>query len=142
MQYQTAFERLGAKTIVLSDEKPDATLDPSVHLLTYDPHREWQVPVHFQVNVAILFGQMFGFFSSQRRSLNVDDPSVDKACTAGQWRAFASMKMSSPHSKPSHAARPTGNSDGTSAHFGRIREANAGAHRWNGRNRFAAKPSQ
>lgn len=28
------------------------------------------------------------------------------------------------------------------AHFRRIREANAGAHPWNGRNRFAAKPSQ
>lgn len=79
LQYDTAFERLGAKTVVLCAEEPGDNVHSSVHLLTYDPDGEWQVPVRFQVNVAVLFGQMFGLFASQRRSLNVDEPSVDKA---------------------------------------------------------------
>lgn len=79
LQYDSAFETLGAKTVVLCGQVPEENLSSSIHMISYDPEGARRVPVLFQVNVAVLFGQLFGLFASQRRSLNVDDPSVDKA---------------------------------------------------------------
>ena len=78
-QYQDAFEDMGVRTVVLSDHEPDVRLNDSIHQFTYDAGRIHRIPPLLQANLAVVFGQLFGLFASQRRSLNVDDPSVDKA---------------------------------------------------------------
>lgn len=79
LQYQDAFEHFGTRTVVLCDREPDVPVNGSVKVLLYDPEGAGEVPPLLQANAAVLFGQLFGLFASNRRSLNVDEPSVDKA---------------------------------------------------------------
>ncbi len=78
LQYQEAFKEIGARVVVLGSSVAVPGLDSSITVLEYDPHGAWSVPPLYQVNIATLFGQLFGLLASYKRNLNVDDPSVAK----------------------------------------------------------------
>ena len=79
LQYQEAFREIGARTVVVAARAPEADLLDEVEVLAYDPEGRYRIPALYQVNLAVLFGQLFGVFAAYRRKLNVDDPSTSKA---------------------------------------------------------------
>lgn len=78
-QYDKAFLKLGAKTIVICSNCRQLTQNSHITLFSYDPESRWSIPAYYQVNLAVLFGQLFGMFQAYRRNINVDDPSTGKA---------------------------------------------------------------
>lgn len=78
-QYNKAFCEMGAKTVVLGSNNKHLFNNLNVTYLSYDPEDKWRVPVYHQVNIAVLFGQLYGMFQACRRKINVDDPSIEKA---------------------------------------------------------------
>lgn len=77
-QYMPAFTEMGVRTVVVSGREREEELGGDPTWMSYDPDGLWQVPALHQVNVAVLFGQLFGMFASFRRGQNVDEPSVSK----------------------------------------------------------------
>lgn len=73
-QYLPAFAEMGAETVVVSDRRPSGDWDGATWIC-YDEKARWDVPTLHQVNVAVLFGQLFGMFASIGSGLNVDEPS-------------------------------------------------------------------
>ena len=79
-QYQDAFAEMGTRVVVFAEQRPEAVeLRENVELLTYDPEGTWRLPALEQVNVAVLFGQLFGVFAAYERGVSVDDPSKESA---------------------------------------------------------------
>ena len=78
-QYQDAFAKMGTRVVLFADQHPDFKLRENVALLTYDPEGTWRLPALEQVNVAALFGQLFGLFAAYERGVSVDDPSKGSA---------------------------------------------------------------
>lgn len=76
-QYQDAFAEMGARIALLADQRPELDLRENVTLVTYDPDGTWRLPALEQVNVAALFGQLFGIFAAYQRGSNIDDPSSE-----------------------------------------------------------------
>lgn len=79
LQYQRDFLRMGVRTVVVLDRHITDGYADGIVRIAYDPDNRWLIPTYYQVNVAVLFGQLFGMFSSYRRGLNVDDPPVENA---------------------------------------------------------------
>ncbi len=78
-QYHEAFDEMGVKLVLIgSGNHSDSQYLPG-NKLNYDPEKKWNIPIHYQVNIAVLFGQLFGLFASFRRGLNVDNPASQKA---------------------------------------------------------------
>ncbi|MEX0686356.1 MAG: SIS domain-containing protein [Balneolales bacterium] len=78
-QFRKQFHELGTKTVVVSAHSPsqdgqNGEGEDSVKYITYDPNGIFNIPKMYQVNVQVLFGQLFGLFSAYRRGINVDDP--------------------------------------------------------------------
>lgn len=78
-QYNKAFCDMGAKTVVVGANNKQLLNGLDITFLSYDPEDKWRIPVYHQVNIAVLFGQLFGMFQASRRGINVDDPSTEKA---------------------------------------------------------------
>jgi tagatose-6-phosphate ketose/aldose isomerase len=78
-QYNKAFCEMGAKTVVVGANNHQLFNGLDITFLSYDPEDKWRIPVYHQVNMAVLFGQLFGMFQASRRGINVDDPSTEKA---------------------------------------------------------------
>lgn len=78
-QYEEPFKEMGARTVVISSNHKHLFSDLSVTYMSYDPENRWNIPTNYQVNLAVLFGQLFGMFQACRRDINVDDPSTAKA---------------------------------------------------------------
>lgn len=78
-QYSSAFSELGARSVVVGSNHSDDFKSTSARYFSYDPDRIWRIPPHYQVNLAVLFGQLFGMSASTRMGINVDNPSIDKA---------------------------------------------------------------
>ncbi len=78
-QYDVAFMEMGARTIVIGSSHKHLFRDSRVTCFSYDPEGQWNIPTYYQVNLAVLFGQLFGMFQAYRRKINVDDPSTGKA---------------------------------------------------------------
>ncbi len=78
-QYNKAFTDMGAVTVVIGSNHKSLFHGLDVTYLSYDPEERWGVPAYLQVNIAVLFGQLFGMFQAYRRGINVDDPSTEKA---------------------------------------------------------------
>lgn len=74
-QYNLAFSEIGAKSVVVgSGNLLDSSVLP-INKFVYDPFGKWSIPYHYQVNIAVLFGQIFGLFAAYRRKINIDNPS-------------------------------------------------------------------
>lgn len=78
-QYESAFNQLGVISVVVGSNHKKNSGNQTAHFLSYDPDHIWKIPSLYQVNLAVLFGQLFGLFSSSRRKINVDNPAKDKA---------------------------------------------------------------
>lgn len=78
-QYEDAFEQLGVVSVVVGSNHKSNTQNQTAHYLSYDPDHSWNIPSLYQVNLAVLFGQLFGLFASTRRNINVDNPAAEKA---------------------------------------------------------------
>lgn len=78
-QYESKFHSMGAVTVAIGSNTEPLLKDSSVQFLPYDPDKKWNIPAYYQVNLAVLFGQLFGLFQACRRNINVDNPSVEKA---------------------------------------------------------------
>lgn len=78
-QYQEPFTRMGTQTVALSARPPEMELDGGVQSIAYDPEGAWSIPRYYQVNLAVLVGQLLGLFAAYRRGKNIDDPSQAKA---------------------------------------------------------------
>ncbi|MEX0681059.1 MAG: SIS domain-containing protein [Balneolales bacterium] len=78
-QYHKTFGEMGAKTVVIGSSHDQMFKDLDVMYLSYNPEGKWEIPAHYQVNLAVLFGQLFGMFQAVKRKVNVDDPSTQKA---------------------------------------------------------------
>lgn len=78
-QYREAFRALGANVVVFADQMSDVDVWEGLTSISYDPDERWKLPSLHQIDVAVLFGQLFGVFSAYRRGINVDNPSGDKA---------------------------------------------------------------
>lgn len=78
-QYRASFRELGVRMVVVTDRLAGDEPGEGVLGIAYDPAGKARIPAFYQVNVAVLFGQLLGMFSAYRRGLNVDNPSVDKA---------------------------------------------------------------
>ena len=73
-QYHLAFEEIGAKSVILGSGNLMDSYSLPLHKFMYDPARKWNIPYHYQVNIAVLFGQIFGLFAAYRRKINIDNP--------------------------------------------------------------------
>lgn len=73
-QYYLAFEEIGAKSVIVGSGNLMDSYSLPIHKFTYDPDGKWKIPYHYQVNIAVLFGQIFGLFASFRRNINIDNP--------------------------------------------------------------------
>ncbi len=78
-QYHDAFQKMGVTTIVIGSHVNYLFENMSINYLSYDPDEKWKLPKYFQVNIGVLFGQLYGLFQAYRREINVDDPSTQKA---------------------------------------------------------------
>lgn len=78
-QYEAAFNQLGVTSVVIGSNHKRDSSNKSAHYLSYDPDHIWNIPSLYQVNLAVLFGQLFGLFASSRRNINVDNPALGKA---------------------------------------------------------------
>lgn len=78
-QYESAFNQLGVTSVAVGSNHREKVGDSSAHFLPYDPDHQWNIPSLYQVNLAVLFGQLFGMFASYRREINVDNPAQGKA---------------------------------------------------------------
>lgn len=76
-QFKGAFAKLGARTVVWSADGADLPNGHGITTLTYDPGAIFRVPRHYQVSLAVLFGQMLGLFASYRLGFNVDEPTAE-----------------------------------------------------------------
>ncbi|MEX0779291.1 MAG: SIS domain-containing protein [Balneolales bacterium] len=79
-QFRNQFQKLGTQTAVICAQTPEKENNNGdgqdlTHYIAYDPEGEFNIPNYYQANVHVLFGQLFGLFSSYRRGINVDDPS-------------------------------------------------------------------
>ncbi|HEX7072267.1 MAG TPA: SIS domain-containing protein [Rhodothermales bacterium] len=81
-QYRGAFAALGARTLVFTACASDVSANGDVILLTYDPDGQYDIPRLFQVNLAVLLGQMLALFASYKMGYNVDDPTADSGLYA------------------------------------------------------------
>jgi tagatose-6-phosphate ketose/aldose isomerase len=73
-QYYLAFKEIGVKSVVVgSGNLLESNVQPMLKFV-YDPKGKWNIPYHYQVNIAILFGQIFGLFAAFRRKINIDNP--------------------------------------------------------------------
>ncbi len=81
-QYRGAFAALGAKTLVLTASASDVPSSDDIILMTYDPDRTYDIPRLYQVNLAVLLGQMLALFASYKMGYNVDDPTADSGLYA------------------------------------------------------------
>ena len=81
-QYEKVFKKMGAITVVIGPNYKHLFRDMDVQYFSYDPEEKWRTPKYYQVNIAVLFGQLFGMFQACRRGINVDDPSKEKATYA------------------------------------------------------------
>ncbi|MDG5766289.1 SIS domain-containing protein [Balneolales bacterium ANBcel1] len=77
-QYEGIFHEMGAKTIVVGSNHQQLFTQTNVQYYSYDPNSKWRIEKYFQVNLAVLFAQLFGMFQAVRRGINVDDPSAHK----------------------------------------------------------------
>lgn len=78
-QYDKAFFEMGAISVVFASNHKHLFNKMNIHFFSYDPEEYWNIPAYYQVNLAVLFGQLFGMFQACRRNINVDDPSSVKA---------------------------------------------------------------
>lgn len=78
-QYESAFKQLGVVSVVIGSNHKGTADNQSAHYLSYDPDHIWNIPSLYQVNLAVLFGQLYGLFASNRRNINVDNPAAEKA---------------------------------------------------------------
>lgn len=78
-QFDAAFHKMGAKTVVVGERVPEDAATANTTYLAYDPRGQWNVPPLHQVNLSVLFGQMYGLFSCYRRGMDVDNPAANKA---------------------------------------------------------------
>lgn len=78
-QYEAAFSQLGVTSVAVGSNHREKVGVSTVHFLPYDPDHRWNIPSLYQVNLAVLFGQLFGMFASYRRKINVDNPAQGKA---------------------------------------------------------------
>lgn len=78
-QYQLSFDEMGTQTVVVGSHQPEDAPDSDVRYITYDPDDRWQIPTFHQVNLSVLFGQLYGLFACHRRALNVDNPAAHKS---------------------------------------------------------------
>ncbi|MCH8494204.1 MAG: SIS domain-containing protein [Balneolales bacterium] len=78
-QYYRAFEEMGAKLVLVGSGNHSKIGYPPVCNLNYDPEHRWNIPFHYQVNISVIFGQLFGLFAATRRGINVDNPSIQNA---------------------------------------------------------------
>lgn len=79
LQFRKQFHEMGTKTVVVGARTPESMnlngeIEGSVHYITFDPDNKFNIPNLYQVNIQVLFGQLFGLFSSIRRNINVDNP--------------------------------------------------------------------
>jgi tagatose-6-phosphate ketose/aldose isomerase len=75
LQYQQAFHDMCAQAVLLTASDPGPQIKSWIKVFTYDPEGKFRIPPLFQVNIAVLFGQMLGMFASLHGGHNVDDPS-------------------------------------------------------------------
>jgi len=75
-QFQEAFHEIGARTVTVGSGEVDTSLWDDVLSITYGGQ---QIPAYFQVNPAVLVGQLVALFAAHDRGYHVDDPSKDKA---------------------------------------------------------------
>ncbi|MEX0928125.1 MAG: hypothetical protein WD266_05290 [Balneolales bacterium] len=75
-QFSRPFQEMGTKTVVVSagSQKNDRENEDYIHHITFDPEAGFNIPKLYQVNIQILFGQLFGLFSAHRRGIHIDDP--------------------------------------------------------------------
>ena len=76
-QYQSAFNVLGARTVVLTADASDVSAKDDVVVLSYDPDCAFDIPRLHQVNLAVLFGQMLALFAAYQMGYNADEPTAD-----------------------------------------------------------------
>lgn len=81
-QYQSAFSMLGARTVVLAASADDVSIRDGVTALTYDRDGLYDIPRLYQVNLAVLFGQMLGLFASYKMGHDVDEPTANSGLYA------------------------------------------------------------
>jgi tagatose-6-phosphate ketose/aldose isomerase len=75
-QFRDAFVSLGARTLVLTARREDVTDCRGITVMAYDPDDKYRIPRLFQVNLAVLLGQMFALFTSFKMGYNVDEPTA------------------------------------------------------------------
>lgn len=78
-QYNKTFNEMGAITVVIGSNNNKQFQNMGIVYLQYNPENKWNIPKYFQVNLGVLFGQLYGLFQAYRRGINVDDPSTQKA---------------------------------------------------------------
>ncbi len=81
-QYRDAFAALGARTLVLTARPADVGTGDGLILMSYDPDDVYRIPRLYQVNLAVLLGQMLALFASYKMGYNVDDPTADSGLYA------------------------------------------------------------
>ena len=77
-QYENTFHDIGTKTIVVGANHEHLFKDSHVQYFSYNPEDKWQIGKFNQVNIAVIFGQLFGMFQAIHRGINVDNPSAEK----------------------------------------------------------------
>lgn len=77
-QYHDVFRTFGARLVLMGAGAPEVDAAPDDTWVLYDPDGRFDVPPLFQVNVGVLFGQLYGMFLAYRTGINVDQPSVEK----------------------------------------------------------------
>ena len=76
-QFRDAFVSLGARTLVLTARSEDVTDCRGITVMAYDQDDKYRIPRLFQVNLAVLLGQMFALFTSFKMGCNVDEPTAE-----------------------------------------------------------------
>ena len=104
-QYRDAFAALGAKTLVFTARPTDLERHDGVILMTYDPDGAYNIPRLYQVNLAVLLGQLLALFASYEMGYNVDDPTADSGLYARTVQGVQLYEYNPESAIPAHSNR-------------------------------------